>query len=89
MGDGGTRGLTRKATGVEAGRAARDVYSFGHFPIIAGIIGFAVAIEECVAHPLEPLTTPAVIALIVGVGLFVGGVAWPCCSLGALYRGGD
>ena len=57
------------------GRAARDVYSFGHFPVIAGIIGFAVAIEECVAHPLEPLTTPVVIALITGVGLFIGGVA--------------
>ena len=57
------------------GRAARDVYSFGHFPVVAGIIGFAVAIEESVAHPLDPLTTPAAIALVVGVGLFVGGVA--------------
>ena len=57
------------------GRTARDVYSFGHFPIVAGIISFAVAIEETVAHPLDPLTTSAVIALVVGVGLFVGGVA--------------
>jgi low temperature requirement protein LtrA len=57
------------------GRAARDVYSFGHFPVVAGIIGFAVAIEQSVAHPLDPLPTPAAIALVVGVGLFVGGVA--------------
>jgi low temperature requirement protein LtrA len=51
------------------------VYSFGHFPVVAGIIGFAVAIEQSVAHPLDPLPTPAAIALVVGVGLFVGGVA--------------
>jgi low temperature requirement protein LtrA len=57
------------------GRTARDVYSFGHFPVVAGIIGFAVAIEQSVAHPLDPLPAPAVIALVVGVGLFVGGVA--------------
>ncbi len=57
------------------GRAARDVYSFGHFPVVAGIIGFAVAIEEAVAHPLEPLTIPVAIALVAGVGLFIGGVA--------------
>lgn len=57
------------------GRTARDVYSFAHFPVIAGVIGFAVAIEESVAHPRDALETPAVVALVVGVGLFLGGVA--------------
>lgn len=57
------------------GSFARNVYSFGHFPIIAGVIGFAVAIEESVAHPTERLLGPGVIALVAGVTLFVGGTA--------------
>lgn len=65
------------------GRSARDVYSFGHFPIIGGVIGFAVAIEESVAHPGDPLTTPAVVALVTGVVLFIGGAAL------ALLRSGN
>jgi low temperature requirement protein LtrA len=46
----------------------------GHFPIIGGVIGFAVAIEDAVHHPGEHLATPAALALVVGVALFVGGV---------------
>jgi low temperature requirement protein LtrA len=57
------------------GQFARDVYTLGHFPIVAGVIGFAVAIEEAVAHPVDRLEPPIVTALIVGVVLFVGGVA--------------
>ncbi len=55
------------------GRFARDVYSFGHFPIIAGVIGFAVAIEESVAHPNDPLESVGVAALVLGTVMFVGG----------------
>jgi low temperature requirement protein LtrA len=60
-------------TAAEVGRFARDAYSFGHFPIIVGVIGFAVAIEEAVAHPGDPLDPHGVWAAVVGVGLFVGG----------------
>jgi low temperature requirement protein LtrA len=55
------------------GRFARDVYSFAHFPIIAGVIGFAVATEETIAHPGDPLAAEGLIALVGGVTLFVGG----------------
>jgi low temperature requirement protein LtrA len=55
------------------GRFARDVYSFGHFPIIAGVIGFAVAIEETIAHASDPLSAGVLMALVGGVTLFVGG----------------
>lgn len=55
------------------GTYARDVYSFAHFPLIFGVIGFAVAVEESIAHPKEPLTLPAAIALCIGVGLILGG----------------
>jgi len=57
------------------GRFARNVYSFGHFPIIGGVIGFAVAIEESVAHPAEHLETPGIVALVGGITLFIGGTA--------------
>jgi low temperature requirement protein LtrA len=56
-----------------AGRYARNIYSFGHFPIIAGVVGFAVAIEEAVAHPVEHLEPAGALALMAGVTLFVGG----------------
>ena len=55
------------------GRYARDVYSFLHFPIIGGVVGFAVAMEEAVAHPTEHLAPSAALALLVGTALFVGG----------------
>jgi low temperature requirement protein LtrA len=55
------------------GRFARDVYSFGHFPIIAGVIGFAVAIEETIANASDPLSAGVLMALVGGVTLFVGG----------------
>jgi low temperature requirement protein LtrA len=57
------------------GRFARDVYSFAHFPLIFGVVGFAVAIEESVAHPKDPLDAGGVVALGLGVALILGGAA--------------
>jgi low temperature requirement protein LtrA len=57
------------------GRFARDVYSFAHFPLIFGVIGFAISIEEAIAHPTDPLSFSGVLALCLGVGLIVGSTA--------------
>jgi low temperature requirement protein LtrA len=57
----------------DIGRFARDVFSFAHFPIIAGVIGFAVATEEAIAHASDPLSAGVLMALVGGVTLFVGG----------------
>lgn len=57
------------------GRYARDVYSFAHFPLIFGVIGFAVGIEEAIADPKDPLALPGILALCIGVGLILGGSA--------------
>ena len=54
------------------GSAARDAFSLSHFPLICGIVGFAVAVEEFVAHPDEPASGAVIGALGVGVALFVG-----------------
>ena len=57
------------------GRLTRDAYSVAHFPLVCGIIGFAVAIEEIVAHPDEPAGAEVVAALGIGIALFVGSSA--------------
>ena len=56
----------------DVGVRVRDAYSLGHFPMLFGIIGFAVGIEEIVAHPGDPLHGEVLIALGAGVALFVG-----------------
>jgi low temperature requirement protein LtrA len=64
----------------EAGRLrgayARDVYSFGHVPIVAGIVAIAVAIEEAVAHPGTPLPSEVMAALVTGTTLYLFGIAY-------------
>lgn len=55
---------------------ARDVYSLLHFPMLCGVIAFAVTAEEAIAHPGEPLTVSGRIALALALILFVGGMAF-------------
>ena len=65
------------ATVPEARRAAlaRDTFSLMHFPMLCGIIAYAVAIEEAVAQPGDPLAFAGRAALAAGILLFVGGIA--------------
>ncbi|MDX1436117.1 MAG: low temperature requirement protein A [Anaerolineales bacterium] len=56
-------------------RLARDSYSLMHFAMIFGIVAFAVAVEEIIAHPDEPLAPEGRLALALGQLLFVGGMA--------------
>lgn len=62
----------------QIGPTARDAFSFTHFPLIGGIIGFAVAVEEILLHPERPAQTAVVASLIVGIGLFIGASALAC-----------
>jgi low temperature requirement protein LtrA len=57
------------------GPVARDAFSLAHFPLIAGIVGFAVALEEIGAHPEEPASPAVLAALGIGVSLFVASSA--------------
>jgi len=57
------------------GPLARDAFSLGHFPLIGGIVGFAVALEEIGAHPDEPAPTAVLASLGIGVALFVASSA--------------
>ncbi|MFQ5568293.1 MAG: low temperature requirement protein A [Rhodothermales bacterium] len=69
---------SRRGTGQT--KMGRDVFSLIHFPMICGVIAYAVSIEEAVAHPDEPLSLVGRGALALGLVLFVGGAA------GALWR---
>jgi low temperature requirement protein LtrA len=53
------------------GPLARDAFSLAHFPLIGGIVGFAVALEEIGAHPDEPAPAAVLASLGIGVALFV------------------
>jgi len=56
-------------TGQARSRFARDAYSILHYPIIVGIVFFAVAAEDVVAHPQEPLSTTVAIAMALGIAM--------------------
>jgi low temperature requirement protein LtrA len=57
------------------GPLARDAFSLAHFPLIGGIVGFAVAIEEIGAHPQDPAPPAVLAALGIGVAMFVAASA--------------
>jgi low temperature requirement protein LtrA len=55
--------------GLDRGHFARTVYSILHYPIVVGIVFFAVAAEDVVAHPDETMATPIRVAMALGVAL--------------------
>ena len=61
---------------VEArGPVARDVFTLCHFPMVLGIILFAVAAKKTVAAPGDPLSDAGRFALGAGLALFLVGFA--------------
>lgn len=50
---------------------ARDVYTFGHVPIIAGIILSAVGDEIVIAHPTATLGSPELLTVVAGPLLYL------------------
>jgi low temperature requirement protein LtrA len=55
----------------DRGAAGRDAYSLAHFPLVGGIVGFAIAADLMVLHPTDPVEAPAVAALAIGITLFM------------------
>jgi len=51
-------------------RLARDLYSYLHLPMIAGIVLFAFGAEETIAHVREPLEVIPAVALCGGLSLY-------------------
>ena len=61
--------------GVNRTQIARDSYSLMHFVMLLGIIGFAFAVEEVLAHPSHSMAIEARLSLSFGLIAFVGGMA--------------
>lgn len=68
---------------------ARDLFSIMHFPMLYGVIAMAVATEQALAHPDQPLAADMRVALVGGAVLFVGGTAaamWRATGRPPLWR---
>jgi low temperature requirement protein LtrA len=57
-------------SGATRARLARDLYSYLHLPMIAGIVLFALGLEETIRHVGEPLATVPAVALCGGLSLY-------------------
>jgi low temperature requirement protein LtrA len=70
--------LEHRAEGLpaeERGRFVRDVYTWSHAPIVAGIILSAAALEEITLHPSDPLPAAFRVMLFGGLAAALVGVA--------------
>jgi len=65
-----TQARLASATGVERAVLARDLYSYLHMPMVAGIVLFALGLEITLAHGNEPLELIPAIGLCGGLALY-------------------
>jgi low temperature requirement protein LtrA len=66
----GEKALTA-ATGIAQGRLARSACSVAHYPLVAGVILFAIGTEELLAHPEAALDTATRWAFVGGLIIFL------------------
>ena len=57
----------------ERNALARDVYSYLHFPLVAGIVLAALGLHKALAHAEDPLKTVPAFALLGGVAIYLLG----------------
>jgi low temperature requirement protein LtrA len=65
------RRLAQTPPGREQNELARDAYSYLHFPMVAGIVLVALAMERTIAHVDDPLGSVATVALAGGVAVYL------------------
>lgn len=67
--------VMREATGDRRVKLAIDAYTYGHFPIVAGVVITAVGVEEVLAHAVESKAMGVFAAgtLFGGVALYIAG----------------
>ena len=63
----------QRASPSRRGPLARDVFTIFHYPIVLGVVFFAVAAKKVLVHPEDPLSRPGRAALGLGVALFLAG----------------
>jgi len=72
----------RTATAPERGRIGRDIYTYLHLPIIAGIVLVAVGDELVIAHPTDDLHDAGALVALGGPALFLSGLMACAARLG-------
>lgn len=83
-----SRARLAEATGVEKAVLARDLYSYLHLPMVAGIVLFALGVKTTLAHLGDPLDLISAAALCGGLALyFAGHVAHRFRASGTWGRG--
>jgi low temperature requirement protein LtrA len=70
---GAERGSRQFASSEDRGRVARNVYTYFHMPIVAGIVVCAVADEIAIAHPLGHVTVADAAVMLAGPALYLFG----------------
>jgi low temperature requirement protein LtrA len=76
-----------QASGLEQARLARDAYGYLHFPMIAGIVLFALGLEQTLAHVGEVLDPVPAVGLCGGAALYMlGHVAFLYRTTGRVFR---
>jgi low temperature requirement protein LtrA len=65
--------ITRSAT-EEVGQLGRDVYTYLHLPIVAGIVLTAVGVEIVIGHPGDQLHVAGAVVTLGGPALYLIGV---------------
>lgn len=60
--------------GAARGMFARDVYTYAHYPMIAGVILAAAGLEEITLHPSDPVPTAYRWMLFAGLAGYLGSV---------------
>ena len=72
----------RTATAEERGQIGRDIYTYLHLPIIAGIVLVAVGDDLVIAHPTDDLHEAGALVALGGSALFLGGLMACAARLG-------
>ena len=65
----------RAAQGEERGRLARDMFTFGHFPVAFGLILYAVVAKHIVEHPTQRFDLQDRWVLALSVLTYIGGLS--------------
>ena len=63
-------------SGEERAAIARDAYTYGHLPLVIGIVLFAFAMRVTLAHPTMDLKLIPALALCGGCALYLLGFVW-------------
>lgn len=64
----------RSAAGHQRGAVARNLFTFGHFPIILGVLLYSLVAKHMVSDPFDHLRAFDLVCLALGIAGFVGGI---------------